>query len=105
MPAKNIGLVVVTDDQDILAAGQPLTYWAAGRAGREEILRQRAEASGATYSHDGSRIGLGPDGEPLPETERERAHRLAARPRHRCVTKADRKAIEQRLVHKEVGLA
>lgn len=104
MPA-NIGLVVVSDDQDVLVGGQPLTYWATPPAGREEILRRRAEASGATYSHDASRIGLAPNGEPRPETEEERAARLTAKPRRHCTTKADRKAIEQRLANKESGLA
>lgn len=69
--------------------GQPLWYWALAREGRENVLRQRAHESGATYDRDISTVGLAPDGEPPPKA----CNRTQSGPR---MTAARRAAIEAR---------
>ena len=56
-----------------------------------------ARDNGTKFKRLGSFDGLGKDGQPLPETADERRRRLALTPRKRRVTKADRRAIAERL--------
>jgi hypothetical protein len=74
-----------------LKTGKP---WEA-RAVREAELM--CAKNGTKFKCLGSFVGLGPSGEPVPETAEERRRRLALAPRRARLTKRDKRAIERRL--------
>ena len=91
MEDKVVGSSPRIDPMDELVGGQPRWYWALPLTARKEVLRERAEKSGAEYVRDGSKAGLKEDGEPPPREKAKRLEKGAPR-----MTKARREAIERR---------